>query len=284
MWSGSMAADALRPRSLRHPAEVPFTVFMAVLNVVLVKAIANTAAKVALVPAHQGNSRLARGVHAVLVGLLPVPGLLLVRELRGVSVSGVAVALGPNRCSELYQAAADFTDEMRPRRPPEIFLGRGYGQLTTFAGRAGRHDYVVLPHELVAGPHPCDPGTLRFILGHEIGHLRLHHVSLWYRVAVAYSERIPLLGPALSRLREYSCDRYGAYLSAAGDSGLVPAASVECIERDADADRPSQRPRGLWAGLTELSSSHPSTVRRLEQLRRAGFAPCCRDALRASTL
>ncbi|MBO0876281.1 MAG: hypothetical protein J2P19_23120, partial [Pseudonocardia sp.] len=56
MWSES-AANAPRPPALRHPAEVPFTVFMAVLNVALVKAIANTAFKAP--PAHRG------GIHRV---------------------------------------------------------------------------------------------------------------------------------------------------------------------------------------------------------------------------
>jgi hypothetical protein len=53
------------------------------------------------------------------------------------------------------------------------------------------------------------------------GHIRLHHVSvsLWYQMAVAYSQWIPLLGPALSRLREYSCDRHGAWLSPLGARG-----------------------------------------------------------------
>ena len=36
---------------------------------------------------------------------------------------------------------------------------------------------------------------LRFILGHEMGHIRIHHVSLWYQIAVAFSQPIPLLGP-----------------------------------------------------------------------------------------
>jgi hypothetical protein len=71
----------------------------------------------------------------------------------------------------------------------------------------------VVSNELFANLYNRNRDGLRFILGHELGHIRLHHVSLWYQLAVAYPQRIPLLGPALSRLREYSCDRHGAYLS-----------------------------------------------------------------------
>jgi Zn-dependent protease with chaperone function len=115
---------------------------------------------------------------------------------------------------------------------------------------------------------------LRFILGHEMGHIRLHHVALWYQIAVAYSERIPLLGPALSRLREYSCDRHGACLSPAGTTGLVLLASGRYTENDVNVDELLQQGRvlrGFWVGLAQLTRSHPFTVRRLERLFRIGL-------------
>ena len=96
------------------------------------------------------------------------------------------------------------------RRRPDIFLANGNGSLNAFAAQATGHDYVVLSNELFANLYQNNRDGLRFILGHEMGHIRLHHVALWYQIAVAYSERIPLLGPALSRLREYSCDGCGA--------------------------------------------------------------------------
>jgi Zn-dependent protease with chaperone function len=51
---------------------------------------------------------------------------------------------------------------------------------------------------LFANLYDSNRDGLRFILGHEMGHVRLHHVSLWYQIAVAYTQPIPLLGPALS--------------------------------------------------------------------------------------
>jgi len=107
-----------------------------------------------------------------------------------------------------------------------------------------------------------------------MGHIRLHHVSLWYQIAVAYSERIPLLGPALSRLREYSCDRHGAYLSPAGTTGLILLASGRYTENDVNVDElleQGRMSRGFWVGLAQLPMSHPFTVRRLERLFRLGL-------------
>jgi Zn-dependent protease with chaperone function len=75
--------------------------------------------------------------------------------------------------------------------------------LNAFAAQATGYDYVVLANELFVNLHNGNRDGLRFILGHELGHIRLHHVSLWYQLAVAYSQLIPLLGPLLSRLRGF---------------------------------------------------------------------------------
>ena len=56
------------------------------------------------------------------------------------------------------------------------------------------------------------------------------------QIAVAYSQLIPLLGPGLSRLREYSGDRHGAWLSPLGARGLVLLASGRYTETDVDLD------------------------------------------------
>jgi Zn-dependent protease with chaperone function len=130
-------------------------------------------------------------------------------------------------------------------------------------------------------PTSCSPNLydrnrdgLGFILGHELGHIRLHHVALWYQLAVAYSQVIPLLGPTLSRLREYSCDRHGAFLSPLGARGLVLLASGRYTETDVDLEElvgQGRKLRGFWVGLAQLPRSHPFTVRRLERLYRMGL-------------
>ena len=135
--------------------------------------------------------------------------------------------------------------------------------------QATGHDYIVLANELFANLYNGNRNGLRFIIGHELGHIRLHHVALWYQLAVAYSQLIPLLGPTLSRLREYSCDRQGAALTPQGATGLVLLASGRYTENAVDINellRQGQQLHGFWVGLTQLPRSHPFTVRRLERL------------------
>jgi Zn-dependent protease with chaperone function len=263
-----------RPR-LRHPAEVPLFIFMVVLNLIIVAAILEAAAVLPFLPERLQDSGWAVAIRGALISLLLfIPALMVVRETQRASTRGTAVQLSERQYPELYQTAEDFTHTLGLRRRPEIFLANGNGALNAFAAQATGYDYVVLSNELFANLYDRNRDGLGFILGHELGHIRLHHVALWYQLAVAYSQWIPLLGPGLSRLREYSCDRHGAFLSPRGARGLVLLASGRYTETEVDLEelvRQGRMLRGFWVALAQLPRSHPFTVRRLERLYRIGL-------------
>jgi Zn-dependent protease with chaperone function len=220
---------------LRHPAELPFFIFMVVLNVVIIVVIVQAAITLPFLPERFQDSGWATTVRSALIALLLlVPTLIVIRETQRASVRGTTVELSQRQYEDLYRVADDFAHRLGLRRRPQIYLSNGNGTLNAFAAQATGHDYVVLSNELFTNLYHGNRDGLRFIVGHELGHIRLHHVSLWYQIAVAYSERIPLLGPALSRLREYSCDRHGAYLSPLGATGLVLLASGRHTENVVD--------------------------------------------------
>jgi Zn-dependent protease with chaperone function len=260
---------------MRHPAELPFFIFMVVLNVLIIGLIVQAAIVLPFLPERFQDSGWAAAIRTALIGLLLlVPALVVIRETQRASVRGTAVELSPHQYPDLYRTADDFAHKLGMRRRPQIYLANGNGALNAFAAQATGHDYVVLSNELFVNLYRDNRDGLRFILGHELGHIRLHHVSLWYQIAVAYSQRIPLLGPALSRLREYSCDRHGAYLSPLGATGLVLLASGRHTENSVDIDqlvRQGESLKGFWVGLSQLPRSHPFTVRRLERLYRLGL-------------
>ena len=275
MSSASPMAHQPSVRRLRHPAEIPVFVLMVVLNIAIIAFIIRAAIVVPFLPERLQDSGVATAIRTALIALLLlIPGLIVVRETQRAGVRGTAVQLSPHQYPELYRTAQDFAEQLGLRRRPDIFLANGNGALNAFAAQATGHDYVVLSNELFANLYQNNRDGLRFILGHEMGHIRLHHVALWYQIAVAYSERIPLLGPALSRLREYSSDGCGAYLAPNGSTGLVLLASGRYTERDVDVDellRQGKALRGFWVGLAQLPRSHPLTVRRLERLHTLGL-------------
>ena len=228
----------LPERRLRHPVEKPFFVFMVVLNVLIVVAIIGAASTLVVLPESARDTGWGVAVRTAFIALLLlIPGLVIVRETQRASVRGQAVELSPRQFPDLYRTAEDFAQRLGLRRRPVIYLTNGNGTLNAFAAQATGHDYVVLANELFANLYNGNREGLRFILGHEMGHIRLHHVSLWYQLAVAYSQRIPLIGPALSRLREYSCDRHGAYLCPTGASGLILLTAGRHLENDVDVDQ-----------------------------------------------
>jgi Zn-dependent protease with chaperone function len=273
--SSTQSSTGRLPHELRHPAEFPFFIFMVILNIVIFAVMLDLAIALPFLPEQLRGTGWALAIRIMLFALLSlVPVLIVIRETQRASVRGSAVELSDSQFPELYQTAENFAATLGLRRRPDIFLANGNGALNAFAAQATGHDYVVLSNELFVNLYNSNRDGLRFILGHEMGHIRLHHVSLWYQIAVAYPQRLPLLGPALSRLREYSCDRHGAYLSPHGATGLVLLASGRYTEihvNVAELLRQGRKLRGFWVGLAHLPRSHPFTVRRLERLYRLGL-------------
>ena len=238
----------------------------------IIAAIINAAAGLPFLPQQLEASDWAVAIRAALIALLLfLPALIVVRETLRVGVGGTAVQLSEHQYPDLYQTAEDFARRIGLRRRPQIFLTQRQRGTQRVRRASDRPRLRRASNELFANLYDNNRNGLRFILGHELGHIRFHHVALWYQLAVAYSQRIPLLGPALSRLREYSSDGQGAALSPQGATGLVLLASGRYTENAVDLDELVQQGRelhGFWVGLTQLPRSHPFTVRRLERLHR----------------
>src|SRR5215217_5137180 len=143
---------------------------------------------------------------AFLALLLLVPGLVLYRQLTRAGTRGSAVRLSPRQFPDIYAVKEDFARRLNLRRDPEIYLMSGNGVLNTFAASTFGYDFVVIHSELFSNTYEKNKEALAFIIGHELGHLRLGHTRLWYQLSTAYVDRIPLLGGFLSQAREFSCD------------------------------------------------------------------------------
>ena len=147
-------------------------------------------------------------------------------------------------------------------------------RLNAFAASTFGYDFAVIHSELFSNTYDKNKDALVFIIGHELGHLRLGHTRLWYQLSTAYVDRVPLLGGFLSRAREFSCDRHGAYLAPQGEEGLVLLAAGRYVYKQVDVEQlleQAQRFRGFWPVVAQLLQSHPFTVRRIKILHDAGF-------------
>jgi Zn-dependent protease with chaperone function len=261
---------------LRHPAEIPMFILMVVLNFAILAVLIVFLVSTALIPAGLRDTNWEATIRAIAGAILLVaPAILLVRQVQRASIRGTAVQLSRTQFPDLYASMDNFAATLRVKPTPTVYLSNGNGTLNAFAAQSGwTNNYVVLSNELFANLRNDNREGTRFILGHEIAHIRLHHVALWYNLVLCYSQLIPILGSTLSRLREYSCDRNGAALEPKGEVGLILLAAGRYAADNVQVSELVDQGRdlgGFWVELSQLTRSHPWTVRRIWRLNQLGL-------------
>src|SRR5215216_6497092 len=263
---------------LRSPYEIPLYVLSVLVNLIIIALILVGALLLGYLNALAGEPLSGPTLDAIRVAfvalLLLVPGLVLYRQITRAGTRGSAVKLSPRQFPDIYDVKDDFARKLNLRRDPEIYLMSGNGTLNAFAASTFGYDFVVIHSELFSNTYEKNKEALAFIIGHELGHLRLGHTRLWYQLSTAYVDRVPLLGKFLSRAREYSCDRHGAYLAPQGEEGLVLLTAGRYVYKQVDVEElleQAQRFRGFWPIVAQLPQSHPFAVRRMTALYDLGF-------------
>lgn len=204
-------------------------------------------------------------VYAVMLGVF-----FFVMHLAFVAhVRGNGVRIGPDQFAELHAAVEGLSRRMGLKKVPEAYLMHGGGMLNALATRFIGSDFVVLYAELIEA---CgsDTAARDMIVAHELGHIHRGHVR-WH-LAVAPAMLVPFLGTALSRAREYTCDRYGLAGAGSRDGALlgmsILAAGGELgrrVNRRAMVDQRAQLNTG-WMTIGEWLSTHPPLAKRMAQL------------------
>src|SRR5215212_11593396 len=263
---------------LRDPYEIPLYIFSVLVNLLTIALILAGALLLGYLNALAGEPLSGPMVDVIRVGfvalLLLVPGLVFYRQITRAGTRGSAVRLSRRQFPDIYAVKDDFARRLELQRDPEIYLMSGNGALNAFAASTLGYDFVVIHSELFSNTYENNKDALAFIIGHELGHLRLGHTRLWYQLSTAYVDRVPLLGKFLSRAREFSCDRHGAYLAPRGEEGLVLLAAGRYVYKEVDVGElleQARRFQGFWPVVAQLPQSHPFTVRRLKVLYDAGF-------------
>src|SRR5215218_3705010 len=263
---------------LRDSYEIPLYLLNGLVNLLIIALILVGALLLGYLNALAGEPLSGPAVDVIRAAffalLLLVPGLVLYRQLTRAGTRGSAVRLSRRQFPDIYAVKENFARKLGLQREPEIYLMSGNGTLNAFAASTFGYDFVVIHSELFSNTYEKNKEALAFIIGHELGHLRLGHTRLWYQLSTAYVDRVPLLGKFLSRAREFSCDRHGAYLAPRGEEGLVLLAAGRYVYKEVNVDElleQARRFRGFWPAVAQLPQSHPFTVRRIKILHDAGF-------------
>ena len=197
------------------------------------------------------------GMWGAFMGLMNIAFVAVIR--------GSAVRLGPEQFPELHARVEELARRIGLRRTPDVYLMQQNGTLNAFATRFLRLHMVVLLSDLLEA---CGDNLAArdMIIGHELGHIRAGHLrGRWLLMPASF---VPFLGSALSRAREYTCDRYGCAAAGDRDAALLGLAILSAGGRygphvnHAALIRQRHDLRSAWLLIGEWLGSHPPLSKR----------------------
>ena len=199
-------------------------------------------------------------------------------------IKGNGVELSETQFPDLHTQFTDCCDRLQMKTRPQAFIRNGNGGLNAFATKFLGTQYVVLMSDVVDAMSKHADGV-RFYIGHELGHLRMKHLSIGHllRWPVLW---LPLLGAAYSRARESTCDRHGLACSGSPEGAARALAALSAgAERWKQLDvtaylNQAKHSSGFWMSFHELTAGYPWLTKRAARVmgteapmpKRNGFA------------
>ncbi len=179
------------------------------------------------------------------------------------------VKIDANQSPQLYKVLTDACARLQITKVPELYVAQAGGLLNAFAMRHSGRQFVLIYSDLLDA-YPVDSAELRFVIGHELGHIQRNHIVR--RIMVLPGLLLPLVGNAYLRACETSCDRYGTYIAddaqASADALLILAGGKNAKQlMDArQFARQYRNDRGFFVSWYELISGYPTLSRRVAQV------------------
>ena len=209
-------------REFRHRAEVPMLVLGGILTVLAVVAC------IFVILLGMSLSEFGQGV---LVGILaPALAFFAIRWFYWSAITN-AVEVTPAQFPEVYTIYHDLAQQMgfRPdaagkgiTRLPRLYIKNGNGVMDAYASKCQvSRGYVVIHSDLVdVGYTYQDWEFVRFVLAHELGHIKCGHVDLWRSMIRPVTTALRLQASVI-RAQEYTADRVALYYAPAGGKGMI---------------------------------------------------------------
>ena len=281
MFNGATVHGIKGIRKLRHPAEIPLLIATSMATALAYLVWIALVIWLVAVPEPTGLGAQVRDFFLseensgmqflLLVPLIPII-LWVARAMLYAKLRATAVQMSPTQFPEGYRMVVEAAQQFGLRRVPDAYVIMGNGQINAFAAGHGYRRFVVVHSDMFEiGGRARDPEALRFVIGHEVGHLAAGHISMLRLLFVTLGLNVPLLGKALVRAQEYTADNHGYSYAPAGVPGVVGVLSggkylgAE-VNTHALADR-ATREKGLWLHMTVWRSTHPVITWRAHALR-----------------
>ena len=130
-----------------------------------------------------------------------------------------SVEVNEGQYPELYEIFREQAEKCELGFIPKLYVKNGNGTMNAFAAKAGvskTSGYIVVYSDIVDTFYELgDAETIRFILSHELGHIKLGHVTVRRNLLKGVLKPL-FLSDTLVRAQEYSADRFGAAINQQG--------------------------------------------------------------------
>lgn len=242
---------SLHPGNLSVGKEKTYFVFVVIVSVIVWLALAAT---------------IIGAVYALVFGFF----FWLGHGLLAAHLRAEAVRVSERQLPQLHATFLSVCQQLGVNPPPRLYVVQAGGALNAFATRFAGRNFVVVYSDMLEALGP-DSAEIKFILGHELGHLKSNHPLK--QTLLAPGLFCPLIGPAYRRAWETSSDRHGAFAAQDLDASLRAMLTLSggkqqgrTLDAEAFASQHEEE-RGYFVSLHELSSSYPTLSRRMRDLR-----------------
>ncbi|MBV7293514.1 M48 family metallopeptidase [Corynebacterium sp. TAE3-ERU16] len=214
----------------------------------------------------------------ILLGLVtPVVALVFIRVTYWKTAAN-SIELTEKQLPELYAVYTGLGERMGFNRPggpdlPKLYLHNGNGVMNAYATKCRVHAaYIVVNSDIVdlAYVHG-DFAALRFIMAHELGHVKCRHISLW-RLIYTPVMTLLFLGKSTTRAQEYTADRVAAYYAPEDVLTMVTLFAGKNLGHRIDVDEyfrtNAAHGESLWLRFANFRADHAVGFRRMDALRR----------------
>ena len=214
----------------------------------------------------------ATGPAALVPALIALPFLfaLLIR-LQYWQTIGDGVEITPKQLGEIYEQYADLGREMGLEVLPRLYLVNGNGTLNAFASKCTlRKAFVVIYSDIVDLLYEHgDMNAVRFVLAHELGHVKMKHVAIWRNVLNVIPNYL-WIGRSVTRAQEYTADRVAMQYAPEGAPSIMALFAGKRLYRRVNLEEYfasfDNHKIGFWARLSNIVSTHPQGHRRVRAL------------------
>lgn len=209
-------------------------------------------------------------IEAVVFGIIILIGIPIMSSYVYGLYRSMSVKVTEKNFPEIHEIICEYTVRLGLKKMPEVYIIQENGILNAMSTFIPFKQYIELYADLVevAYREHNDLESLRFIIGHEMSHIRLSHSSMHYNVLIWFANYIPILSSTASRAREYSCDRIAQHL--AGNDGIDAIMSLTVgkhLYKRVDKSDYIENTKGFFIWLYNLFVDHPVTTKRILALK-----------------